>query len=136
VAIALFSLLATAMHPACAGAQISGPGAPAGAPHLPPSLHGSIDPRLLLTAEDRAAHAARVSARQGTPSREPYILSLALVGALVVPVVGLANQDHSLVDIGLIPVYMCAGALMGALAGELLYNLIERPRLPPSESRQ
>jgi hypothetical protein len=45
-----------------------------------------MDPRLLVTAEDRAAHAARVAARQeGAPSREPYILTGALVGALVVP---------------------------------------------------
>jgi hypothetical protein len=50
--------------------------------------------------------------------------------------VGLANSDHGLLGIGLIPYYMAGGALLGVLAGELLYNLVERPRLPPSESRQ
>jgi hypothetical protein len=137
MAIALLSLLATAMHPACAGAQTPEPGTPAGTPQVPPSLHGTIDPRLLLTAEDRAAHAARESTRQeGKPSREPYILIPALVGALVVPFVALADSDHGLLGIGLIPYYMAAGALMGGLFGELLYYLVERPGQPPTESRQ
>ena len=108
---------------------------PARAQEMPPphssiapvraSLSGPIDPRLLVSREDRAG-ASREGPDWDIYAMDPYMTVGGIAGAVLGLVVGMAaSSDDGLAAMAMAPIYLGGGMLAGMAIGAGVYFLVE-----------